>query len=156
MIYALLVIVLATTSVFLIGVVLIQSGRGDGLSGAFGMGEGQAVFGDRAGDVLTKATTWSAVLFMLLCLAVTWQSKRSEESLLSGRGATQRGGGSSRTAMMTMEEMEELEQETKDEAEEMEAVEESSEGTAESLGELDMTDEKAVESDTEPEPQPAQ
>ena len=55
--YALLVILLVVVCVCLIGVVLIQSGKGDGLSGAFGMGEGQAVFGNRAGDVLTKATT---------------------------------------------------------------------------------------------------
>jgi len=38
------------------------------------MGEGQAVFGSRAGDVLTKATEIFAIAFMILCLLVTWQS----------------------------------------------------------------------------------
>jgi preprotein translocase subunit SecG len=122
MLYALLVILLVLMSVFLIGVVLIQSGRGDGLSGAFGMGEGQAVFGDRAGDVLTKATSWAAILFMILCLAVTWQSKRSEESLLSGRGSPARAARSA--PLMTMEEMEEMERNAKDEAQEVKAEEE--------------------------------
>jgi preprotein translocase subunit SecG len=123
MLYALLVILLVLMSVFLIGVVLIQSGRGDGLSGAFGMGEGQAVFGDRAGDVLTKATSWAAILFMLLCLAVTWQSKRSEESLLSGRGSTPRSG--SRAPLMTMEEMEEMERDAEAEAQDVDTDEEA-------------------------------
>ena len=82
--YLFLVILLVLASVALIGVVLIQSGKGDGLSGAFGMGEGQAVFGSRAGDVLTKATTWFAVAFMFLSLAVTYVSKHASDSMLPG------------------------------------------------------------------------
>ena len=82
--YFFLVILLVLASVALIGVVLIQSGKGDGLSGAFGMGEGQAVFGSRAGDVLTKATSWFAIAFMLLSLAVTYVSKHASDSMLPG------------------------------------------------------------------------
>lgn len=104
--YALLVLVLVVVSVCLIGVVLIQSGKGDGLSGAFGMGEGQAVFGNRAGDVLTKATSWFAIAFMALCLAVTWQSKRAGDSMLTGMGGGPRQTGGSRAPLMTMAELE--------------------------------------------------
>lgn len=84
--YLFTIILMVLASLGLIGVVLIQSGKGDGLSGAFGMGEGQAVFGSRAGDVLTKATTWFAIAFMLLCLAVTYLSKHAGDSTIAGRG----------------------------------------------------------------------
>jgi len=107
--YALLVIVLVVVSICLIGVVLIQSGKGDGLSGAFGMGEGQAVFGNRAGDVLTKATSWFAIAFMALCLAVTWQSKRAGDSILRGMGGSVRRASGPRAPLMTMAEMEKQE-----------------------------------------------
>src|SRR5579859_4211419 len=50
---------------FLIFVVLIQQGRSADLAGAFGGQGSQTAFGPRAaGNVLTKLTTWSAVIFM--------------------------------------------------------------------------------------------
>lgn len=107
MLYTLLIIILVLVSLCLVGVVLIQSGRGAGLSGAFGMGEGQAVFGSRTGDVLTKATEVFAIAFIVLCIAVTWQSKMSDESLVSGRPS---GVSSSQrsTPLMSLEEAENL------------------------------------------------
>ncbi|MCX7848297.1 MAG: preprotein translocase subunit SecG [bacterium] len=104
--YALLIIILVLVSICLIGVVLIQSGRGDGLSGAFGMGEGQAVFGNRAGDVLTKATSWFAIAFMVLCLLVTWQSKRAGDSILRGLSGGVRRAVGGRAPLMTLAEQE--------------------------------------------------
>jgi len=100
--YILVVVLLIVASVGLIGVVLLQSGRGDGLSGAFGMGEGQAVFGSRAGDVLTKATSWFAIAFAVLCIAVVWQSKHAGDSIMTGRRSA--GTGRGRVApLMTLE-----------------------------------------------------
>ncbi len=105
--YILLIILLVITSLGLVAIVLIQSGRGAGLSGALGMGEGQAVFGSRASDVLTKATEYFAIAFMLLCLAVTWQSKHSQDSIMAGMKSS-----SSRSArhapLPTMEENEKM------------------------------------------------
>jgi len=56
---------------FLIGVVLIQQGRSADLAGAFGGQGSQTAFGPRAAaNVLTKLTTWSAVIFMLTSLSL--------------------------------------------------------------------------------------
>lgn len=56
---------------FLIIVVLLQSGKAADLAGAFGGMGSQTVFGPRgAATVLSKATTVAAVLFMVTSLAL--------------------------------------------------------------------------------------
>src|SRR5437867_12511166 len=53
-------------SVVLILVVLLQTGKRADLAGAFGGGGSQTAFGARgAATFLSKATTWSAIIFML-------------------------------------------------------------------------------------------
>lgn len=61
-------------ALFLILVVLLQSGRSGDLATAFGGGGGsQAIFGPRAGgNVLTKATAIAASVFIITCLALVW------------------------------------------------------------------------------------
>ena len=57
---------------FLIGVVLVQQGRSADLAGAFGGQGSQTAFGPRAAaNVLTRLTTWSAVIFMLTSFTLT-------------------------------------------------------------------------------------
>jgi preprotein translocase subunit SecG len=57
---------------FLIGVVLIQQGRSADLAGAFGGQGSQTAFGPRAAaNVMTRLTTWSAVIFMVTSLSLT-------------------------------------------------------------------------------------
>ena len=57
---------------FLIGVVLLQQGRSADLAGAFGGQGSQTAFGPRAAaNVLTRVTTWSAVIFMVTSLSLT-------------------------------------------------------------------------------------
>src|SRR2546430_1433115 len=51
---------------FMILIVLIQKGRGGGLSGAFGGGGGNTAFGSKTGDVLTWATSIVFGLFLVL------------------------------------------------------------------------------------------
>jgi preprotein translocase subunit SecG len=59
-------------SLFLIGVVLLQQGRSADLAGAFGGQGSQTAFGPRAAaNVLTRLTTWSAVIFLLTSVALT-------------------------------------------------------------------------------------
>ncbi len=61
---------------FLIGVVLLQQGRSADLAGAFGGQGSQTAFGPRAAaNVLTRLTTWSAIIFMLtsITLSVLYQ-----------------------------------------------------------------------------------
>jgi preprotein translocase subunit SecG len=59
-------------SLFLIGVVLLQQGRSADLAGAFGGQGSQTAFGPRAAaNVLTRLTTWSAIIFMCTSLSLT-------------------------------------------------------------------------------------
>lgn len=63
---------------FLIVVVLLQSGKAGDISSAFGGMGSQTAFGPRSGaTLLTRATTTSAVLFMLTSLSLTILSSRS-------------------------------------------------------------------------------
>jgi len=66
---------------FLIGVVLVQQGRSADLAGAFGGQGSQTAFGPRAAaNVLTRLTTWSAIVFMITSLALTILYVRGTQS----------------------------------------------------------------------------
>lgn len=86
-----LIIIYVLVCVALIVIVLLQSGKGEGLAGVFGAGGGsQTLFGARTGDVLTKSTTVLAILFMLLSLGLAFLSGHqgktiSQEAELIGR-----------------------------------------------------------------------
>src|SRR5437762_3204577 len=55
----------------LVVVVLLQSGKAADLAGAFGGAGSQTAFGPRgAATVLSRATTWCAVMFMVCALAL--------------------------------------------------------------------------------------
>ena len=57
------------TSLFLIGLVLIQRGKGGGLAGAFGGVGGSSPFGSKAGDTFTRITIGVAAFWILLIMA---------------------------------------------------------------------------------------
>ena len=83
----LVVIIHVIVCIFLIGVVLLQQGRSADLAGAFGGQGSQTAFGPRAAaNVLTRLTTWSAVLFMVTCLSlvVLYQRSSGPHSVLEG------------------------------------------------------------------------
>jgi preprotein translocase subunit SecG len=66
----------------LIMVVLLQSGKAADLAGAFGGGGSQTALGSRgAATVLTKATTISAVLFMITSLSLAIIGSRRSGSV---------------------------------------------------------------------------
>ncbi len=78
--------------VFLIIVVLLQSGKAADLAGAFGGMGSQTVFGPRGtATVLSKATTIAASLFMVTSLALAILSSMGTSSggrsVLENRGA---------------------------------------------------------------------
>ena len=52
--------------IVLIGLVLIQRGRGGGLVGALGGQGGSSPFGSRAGDMFTRVTLGLAILWIVL------------------------------------------------------------------------------------------
>jgi preprotein translocase subunit SecG len=63
---------------FIIIVVLLQSGKSGDISAAFGGQGSQTAFGPRgAASALSKATTWSAVAFMITSITLSvWASHR--------------------------------------------------------------------------------
>jgi preprotein translocase subunit SecG len=83
---AALVVLHVIICLFLIGVVLLQQGKSADLAGAFGGQGSQTAFGPRgAANLLTRLTTWSAVLFMVTSISLTiLMSRTSERSVLSG------------------------------------------------------------------------
>jgi preprotein translocase subunit SecG len=75
------------TCFFIIIVVLLQSGSAGDLSAAFGGQGSQTAFGPRGtASALSKATTWSAVLFMITSITLSvYQSRRGgPTSVLQG------------------------------------------------------------------------
>ena len=73
-IYYLLSLLFAFLCVFMVLLILIQKGRGGGLSGAFGGAGGNTAFGTKTGDLLTWVTASVFVLFILLAMGLTWTS----------------------------------------------------------------------------------
>jgi preprotein translocase subunit SecG len=83
MLTILLTIVHVAVAVFLILVVLLQTGKRADLAGAFGGGGSQTAFGARgAATLLSRLTAWSAGIFMVTSLLL---------SLMASSGG---GGGS--------------------------------------------------------------
>lgn len=75
MLYTLMVILYVIVCLFLIAVVLLQTGKRADLAGAFGGGGSQTAFGTRgAATFLSRMTTVFAVLFMLLSLGLSISS----------------------------------------------------------------------------------
>ncbi len=73
----LLTIVHVLVCVFLVIVVLLQSGKAADLAGAFGGMGSQTAFGPRgSATVLSKATTVAAILFMLTSISLAILSTR--------------------------------------------------------------------------------
>jgi len=54
----------------LIGLILLQKGRGGGLASAFGGAGGNTAFGSKTGDVLTWATSIIFGVFVLLAIGL--------------------------------------------------------------------------------------
>src|SRR5512141_282753 len=70
--YYLVVVLHVIACLFLIGVVLLQQGKSQDLASAFGGGGTQTAFGPRgSANVLSRATTVLAGVFMLTSLALT-------------------------------------------------------------------------------------
>lgn len=61
-------IAIVFTSVFMIGLVLIQRGKGGGLAGAFGATGGSSAFGTKSGDVFTRITITTGGIWILMSI----------------------------------------------------------------------------------------
>jgi len=74
-------LVLALT---IIGLILLQQGKGADMGASFGAGASQTLFGsDGSGNVLTRATAWLAALFFAtsfgLAMIATQKTRMSDE-----------------------------------------------------------------------------
>ncbi len=77
MIYGLIVTVHILVCFFIIIVVLLQSGKSGDISAAFGGQGSQTAFGPRgAASALARATTWSAIAFMITSITLSVYSTR--------------------------------------------------------------------------------
>ena len=76
-----LIILHTIVSVLLISVVLMQASQGGGLSGTFGGQAASSILGGQsAGNVLSKVTTWLAIIFIGLAILISILSGPSSEA----------------------------------------------------------------------------
>ena len=81
MLTVLITIVHIIVCLFIIIVVLLQSGQSADIAAAFGGAGSQTAFGPRgATTVLSKATTWAAVLFMLTSISLSIFASRTSHA----------------------------------------------------------------------------
>jgi preprotein translocase subunit SecG len=80
---------LALISIFLILVILVQRGRGGGLTGALGGLGGASAFGTKAGDLFTKITIAVAFVWIVLSMAsLKFLNQRSPFTATRGAGTS--------------------------------------------------------------------
>ena len=71
MLYQVLIIAYVLIALSLIGLVLIQQGKGADMGASFGAGSSATVFGSNgSGNFLTKMTTWLAIAFFVISLVL--------------------------------------------------------------------------------------
>ena len=77
----LFLVLLVLDALALIGLVLLQQGKGADVGAAFGSGSSGTVFGSSGGaNFLTKVTTFSAVLFFVLAFGLAYLAKERIQS----------------------------------------------------------------------------
>lgn len=87
--YAALIVLHFLVCLILILVVLLQTGKGADLAGAFGGGGSQTALGSRgAATVLSKATTIAAIVFMFTSMALALYSSRRTSDVLQNAPAS--------------------------------------------------------------------
>ena len=105
-----LVAVEVISSLLLIILILVQKSKSEGLGLAFGSGMGEALFGSRAGNVLTKLTIIFTSVFLVntLLLSIVYTGSRSQSIMgrqmgrmaapIAAPGGAQAGQQRARTA----------------------------------------------------------
>lgn len=68
---------LFTLSFLIIAIILLQRGRGGGLTGALGGLGGQSAFGVKAGDIFTRITAILVLLWITASATATWWYKET-------------------------------------------------------------------------------
>lgn len=81
--YTLLIVIHIVACLILITAILLQSGKGGGLSELFSGASSQTLFGVRTPKFLTQATTAAAIIFLITCISLTMVSSRRFGSLMN-------------------------------------------------------------------------
>ncbi|MFA6321699.1 MAG: preprotein translocase subunit SecG [Candidatus Omnitrophota bacterium] len=82
MLYGLIIAIHVIASLVLIAVILLQAGRGGGLSETFGGSSTQTLFGTKTSLFLTRATAASAIIYILTCLTLAVMTGHRGRSLV--------------------------------------------------------------------------
>ena len=82
---------LIVTSCFMILLILVQRGRGGGITGALGGAGGQSAFGSKAGDVFTRITIGTAVVWITLAMMTISIFNKPEAAVLDLPSSGMRG-----------------------------------------------------------------
>ncbi|MCQ9206263.1 MAG: preprotein translocase subunit SecG [Omnitrophica bacterium] len=86
MLYGFVIAIHVVSCIILIGVILLQAGRGGGLSETFGGEASQTIFGTKVSVFLTKATIVAAALYLVTCLSLGIMTTRRGRSLIDLKG----------------------------------------------------------------------
>ena len=80
--YPVLIVIHVVISLFLIAVILLQAGKGGGLSDTFGGSQMQNLFGTKSTSVLTKLTAVCAIGFIVTCISLALISSHRARSVV--------------------------------------------------------------------------
>lgn len=83
MLYGLVIAIHVIASLVLIAVILLQAGRGGGLSETFGGSSTQTILGTKTSIFLKRATAASAVIYIFTCLTLAVLTSHRGRSLVS-------------------------------------------------------------------------
>lgn len=86
--YSLVIALHVIVSFVLIAVILLQAGRGGGLSESFGGSSTQTIFGTKTSVFLMRATAVSAVVYIITCLVLGVMTAHRGRSLVSSGRVT--------------------------------------------------------------------
>lgn len=96
----------------LIAIILLQVGKGHGLTGAsFGSEGAQSIFGTKTGVFLSKATTVTAIVFILTTITLDIIQVHKSKSLFREKSATELEGFDMEKMKSTLEKIKEEAQE---------------------------------------------
>jgi len=81
--YGLVIAIHVVASLMLIAVILLQAGRGGGLSETFGSSSTQTILGTKTSVFLKRATAVSAVVYIITCLSLAVMTGHRGRSLVT-------------------------------------------------------------------------
>lgn len=81
-----------TVAIFLVGTILLQTGKGTDLGAALGAGSSQTVFGPRgAATILHKITVGAAITFLVTSITLAYMARQDAGSVLESAPVVEHG-----------------------------------------------------------------